>query len=92
MSAKSRKIKKIDLAPPTQRAPRVREDIEYEYGRLVTQAGQTQYQIAVYEQELERLNDSLKDLNYEAAARQKLDAEAAAVPKEEPNVTESEQS
>lgn len=81
MSAKSRrKPTQVNLAP---KPPRDMTSIQEEYGRLVSQAGQAQYQIFVYEQDLERINEGLRNLNYEAAQRQQQDAKAASQPKEE---------
>ncbi len=75
MSAKSsRPSKKLNLPPPT---PRAKDQIEADYGRVVAQVGQLQYQLHVYGKELTRLNGELENLNYEAAARNQLDAKAA---------------
>lgn len=75
MSAKSsRPSKKVNLPPPT---PRDKAAIESDYGRVVAQVGQLQYQLHVYGKELTRLNGELENLNYEAAARNQLDAKAA---------------
>lgn len=53
--------------------PREMKEIQTEYGQLVNQAGQTQYQSYVLDQELKRLNNELVRVNQEAAARQELD-------------------
>lgn len=75
MSAKSsRPAKKVNLPPPT---PRLKAQIEEDYGRLVAQAGQAQYQVFVYEEEVKRINEQLRNLNYEAAARNDLDRKEA---------------
>lgn len=75
MSAKSRQStgRKVSLAtnPPP---PRVLNQIEEDYGRLVAQAGQAQYNIHIYTEDLKRINEGLKNLNYEAAARKNLDS------------------
>lgn len=70
---KKNKATKISTAPP---APRTMDEINVEYGRLVSQAGQAQYQAYVYSEDLKRINQELKNLNYEAAERKRLDAKA----------------
>lgn len=80
MSSKSSKgPKKVNLPPPT---PRELPEIESDYGRLVSQAGQAQYQVFVYTEDLKRINENLRNLNYEAAARNKLNEQK---PKEQEN-------
>lgn len=70
MSKKSSKpAKKVNLPP----VPRALGAIEEDYGRLVAQAGQNQYQQFVLVEEQKRINDALRNLNYEAAARKNLD-------------------
>lgn len=59
--------KAVDVAP--REMPAIQED----YGRLVAQAGQAQYQIYVLNEDLKRLNSNLVAVNQEAAARQALD-------------------
>lgn len=72
---------------PTLQVPRLRPEITQEFEKLATQAGSTQYLIVVKEQELKQLNQRLFELNNEAAAREKLDKEAAqAKPTEVTNV------
>lgn len=76
MSKKSsRPGAKVSLPQPP---PRALPEIEAAYGQLATQAGQIQYQIHVFKKDLERLNDNMVSLNYEAAARKELDTKAAA--------------
>lgn len=65
--------------PPLPKAPRSTDEINAEYGQLIAKAGQSQYQIKVYQQDLDRLNNRLFELNYEAAARNELDAKQAKV-------------
>lgn len=72
MSAKSSKKPKAK-----QPVPRAKDAIEQDYGRLISQAGQAQYQVSVYTEELNRMNEALRNLNYEAAARNQLDAQSA---------------
>lgn len=70
--------------------PREMSEIQREAQEAYFKAGLAQYTIKVNEEELENLNSKLFNLNHEAAARQKLDANAAtvALPKEESNATE----
>lgn len=78
MSAKSRRIKKVDLGPAaSDQSPRSMDEINDEYGRLVAQCGQAQYQVFVYSEDIKRMNEALRGLNYEAAARKNLDAARA---------------
>lgn len=72
MSGKSSRKAK-PKAPP----PRAKDAIEQDYGRAISQAGQAQYQVSVYQEELKRMNEHLRNLNYEAAARNQLDRQEA---------------
>lgn len=65
--------------------PRQLPEIEADYGKFVAQAGQAQYQAHVYQQDLERINQQLINLNYEAAARKQLNAAAETVTPEVKN-------
>lgn len=76
--------KQFKLPRPQQ--PRTMELIEQDYGRIIAQTGQAQYQVHVYTEDLKRMNDELRSLNYEAAARKKLDQENQ--PKTEETKTE----
>ena len=72
MSSKSSKgPKKINLPKETS-TPRQLPEIEAEYGRLVAQLGQANYQVFVFNEDIKRMNEQLRNLNYEAAARQEL--------------------
>lgn len=51
-------------------------DIQQEYVNLSVKAGGIQYQIYVFEKDLELLNESMKSLNFEHAALTKKEAEA----------------
>lgn len=51
------------------------QEIQQEYSGLCMRAGHTQYQIATLEKELALVNESLRDLNFEAAAAQQAEAE-----------------
>ncbi len=78
MSSKSKfrgaKSDKISL-PKT---PRSLAEIQAEYGQVVSQAGQVQYQLFVFEREQQQLNAKLLELNQEGAARNQLDKDQAA--------------
>lgn len=63
---------------PTQPVPRSMEEVQKAYLEQRSQAGEVQYQIHVLNKNLDQINAALESLNYEAAARQKLDKEAAA--------------
>lgn len=72
MSAKSTKpAKKLST-------PRELSEIHKEYQHKCAEAGMLQYQVAVQSEELGKVNEYLRKLNYEAAARNKLDMEAKA--------------
>lgn len=58
------------------------EEIQQEYTQLCCKAGHTQYQISGLEKDLEMINSSLRELNFEAAAASAAKA-AAEAPKEE---------
>lgn len=57
---------------PTSSAPRALEEINKEYSELIAKAGQTQYLVTVYSNELKDLNSKLLKVNQEAAARNAL--------------------
>lgn len=69
------------------------EEIRQEYSSLCARAGHIQYQAECLRQDLELVNKSLKDLNFEAAAAAKREAEAKAAesPKLEAVPTEKEE-
>lgn len=67
-----KKVKAAELP-----APRSLEEIMKEYQPLKVTAGDIQYQIFALGKNLARINEEMERLNYEGAARQKLDAEAA---------------
>lgn len=54
--------------------PRDTKTITDEYGKTAMNAGTVQYQIKVYESQLEQINQQLLALNREAAQRNELDA------------------
>jgi len=55
----------VEIALPKERTI---EQVQQEYGAVCGQAGHLSYQIAVYMEELDKLQLKLKDLNLEAAA------------------------
>lgn len=57
----------------TNQPPRTQEEIQKDFQQNAYQAGLAQYQVEVYSTELQALNDRLKELNREAAARNLLD-------------------
>lgn len=58
--------------------PRKIEEIKADNDKLVTNAGIVQYQIYALERDLKQINEVMVNLNYEAAARQKLDKDEQA--------------
>ncbi len=74
---------------PKAQAPRDLKDIQNEYNQVSLKAGQNQYQIHVLNKDLAYLNERLISINQEAAARQKLDKEAADLKAKEPKKEES---
>jgi hypothetical protein len=67
-----------------QKAPQPREmkEITAEYNTTASQAGTVQYQIKVYQSQLEQLNQKMLNLNNEGAERQRLDAQTKKEEKE----------
>jgi hypothetical protein len=68
-------LNKVKPAAPPE--PRNMEAIMKQYGEQCNRAGALQYQIYALGLELEQINKDLVSVNNEAAARQKLDKEAA---------------
>jgi len=66
-----------------QKEPRKFEEIKAQYEQLRARSGDVQYQIYALTKDLEKLNEAMVSVNYEAAARQKLDSEAAEKAKKE---------
>lgn len=66
------------------------QDIQQEYQNICARSGQTQYQISALKSDLDLLNKSLRDLNLEAAAIQKADAEAKAAAESKPEAAQKE--
>jgi hypothetical protein len=65
----------------TVNIPRSKDDIMKAYYELRGRAGEAQYQVYVFEQELKNLNAQLVNLNIEMTERQKLDKEKDAAEK-----------
>ena len=78
MSRKPRNLPKsaIQSAP----TPRPEAEIQADVDAVIKRAGETQYKIFVYEQDLAELNRHLVGLNNEAFKRRQLEAEAKAQP------------
>jgi len=57
--------------------PREMPEIQTEYNNLCRNAGQVQYQLKIYQNELDALNKRLENVNREAGARQQLDSQKA---------------
>jgi len=72
------KNKKQVTQQEAPKEPRSEADIRKEYTEVALAAGQAQYQVYVYQRELDKLNLQLLNLNNEGAERQKLDRAAAA--------------
>lgn len=73
MSKKSsRPGKPVSLAPQ----PRSIDEITREYNSVAATAGACQYHAMVLGEDLKRLNEQLRSLNQEAAARNELDAKS----------------
>lgn len=62
---------------PTTPVPRKADEIKAVYSELRAQAGEYQYQISVFQDEITRLNGAMRELNYEMSSRNKLDQAAA---------------
>lgn len=76
---KSKGKKAVPTEAPT---PRQMDEIQKEYGELRARAGELQYTLFVYEADLANINDRLRYLNNEAAARQQLIKQEEAKPTE----------
>lgn len=83
MSSKSSKPPKIS-APP--KPPRQLTEITNETRNIVAQVGWAQYEVEVKKAQIGQMNQHIFNLNQEAEARKKLDAEAPALTPEVVNV------
>jgi hypothetical protein len=77
MSKKSSRFNPFKKPAAQAKQPRALTEIQAEYGQLVNQAGQLQYQIHVLQKDLDAANQALVVINHEAADRIKLDKEAS---------------
>ena len=50
-----------------EKAPRTAERIQQDFENLSARAGHCQYQIYIFEKDLELLNEQIRDLNFEMA-------------------------
>jgi len=71
------KNKKAAEVPTEAPVPRQMDEIKKSYEELRNRAGDLQYQAFILKRDLEQINQALVSVNHEAAARQKLDKEAA---------------
>ena len=76
---------------PISKEPRGLQEITTEYNSLSQKAGQLQYQILIYSEDLKNINDRLRQLNYEAADRNAKDAAEAAKKQAESKEQEAKQ-
>ena len=65
------------MSTAPEKKPRTLQDIQLEYQNACLKAGQMQYQKAMLEEDLNLLNSTIKDINFEAAKLQSIAAEAA---------------
>ena len=73
------------MSDESKKPAKTLDELHKEYGNLCMQAGHIQYQIDILKKDLEVLNQTRKDINFEAAAlKAKADEEAKAAdaPKE----------
>ena len=68
---------------PKVNVPRSLDEITSEYQQTAFSAGVAQYIVFAHQQELERLNKKLLELNQEGDARKQLNQQAASEKKEE---------
>lgn len=61
------------------------DEISKDYGQLVYKAGDLQYKVSIFSEELDLVNKEIKELNLEAAAAQRAESEQ----KEAANGTQS---
>lgn len=77
------------MSEEQQKPSRSSHDVQQEYAKLCSQAGHLQYQISVFDKDLEVLNNTLRELNFEYAAAQRREVEAAKPAEEQPKKEES---
>lgn len=66
-----------------EKSKRTVAEIQQEYGNLCTRAGHVQYQLDAHTKDLQMINQLLRDLNFEAAAAQADEKQAAQEPQKE---------
>lgn len=66
-----------------KKEPRPLSEIQVEYQNLCTKAGNIQYQVFALGKDLAQVNESLLELNFEAAAAARKEAEAKKSSEEE---------
>lgn len=66
----------------TSKPPRSFSEIQTEYQGLCTKAGHLNYQLFTLNKDLAMVNDTLRDLNLEAAAAKEAETKAAEAAKE----------
>lgn len=71
------------MSEAKEKAPRSIGEIQAEYQSLCTRAGDLQYKVFIFSKDLELVNASLKDLNFEAAAAHSRDVKEKAQAEEE---------
>jgi len=65
------------MADTTEKKQRTLQDVNKDYQMGCLKAGQMQYQIVTLQKDLDLLNATLRDLNFEGAHLQSVTAEAA---------------
>lgn len=67
------------VAAPVEPVPRSMEEINKTYSELCGRAGQLQYGIKIYQEQLDQINSAIKNVAAEGDARKNLDAKQAEV-------------
>ncbi len=65
------------VTQPTFKVPRALPEIQAEYNNACIKAGDLQYKILCFKEELDKVNEMLKEINQEAQARMTSDAQEA---------------
>lgn len=65
---------------------RTLEELKTEYGKLCFRAGDLQYEISIKQKDLSLINESLRNINFEAAALQAKAAKESLEGQEAPNL------
>jgi hypothetical protein len=77
------------MSESKEKTPRSIGEIQAEYQSLCTRAGDLQYKVFIFSKDLELVNASLKDLNFEAAAAHSRDVKEKAKADEEAKAKEA---